>query len=92
MYRTSVMSKSKHRGPTMLHAVHMRSVHERKVIICNELGQPIGPVTAEKDVVGEFSRFLGTIARNYDYAPLTHTSWHKVPHKDRIWQYVLVSF
>ncbi|XP_035834063.1 uncharacterized protein LOC110885587 [Helianthus annuus] len=87
-----VTSKSKSRGPTMLHVVHMQSIHERKVIKCNKYGQPIGPETAEKDVAGEFSRFLGTIARNYDYAPLTYASWHKVPNKDRIWQYVLEKY
>ncbi|KAL4564766.1 hypothetical protein LXL04_028837 [Taraxacum kok-saghyz] len=43
----------------------------------------------EDDVVGKFSRFLGTIARTHSYAPLTCASWHKVPHKDKIWEYVL---
>ncbi|CAH1427131.1 unnamed protein product [Lactuca virosa] len=28
-------------------------------------------------------------ARTHSYAPLTCTSWHKVPHKDKIWEYVL---
>ncbi|CAH1428093.1 unnamed protein product [Lactuca virosa] len=32
---------------------------------------------------------LGTIARTHSYAPLICTSWHKVPHKDKIWEYVL---
>lgn len=74
----------------MMHLVHTRK--EREVIICNEFGQPIGPTTTEKDIVGKFSRFLGTIARNYSYAPLTYNSWHKVPNKDKIWEYVLVRF
>ncbi|KAI3754181.1 hypothetical protein L1987_53959 [Smallanthus sonchifolius] len=47
-------------------------------------------VTEEKDIVGKFSQFLGTIARNHNYASLIHNSWHKVPHKDKIWEYVLV--
>ncbi|KAL2943864.1 Telomere length regulator protein rif1 [Bienertia sinuspersici] len=37
------------RGPTMLHKVHMRSFEKREAIILNEFGQPIGPVTPEKD-------------------------------------------
>ncbi|KAL2902349.1 Cortactin-binding protein 2 [Bienertia sinuspersici] len=49
----------------MLHKVHMRSFEKREAIILNEFGQPIGPVTPEKDTVGEFSRFLGIIARDY---------------------------
>ncbi|KAL2943723.1 Multicopy suppressor of chk1 protein 1 [Bienertia sinuspersici] len=49
------------RGPTMLHKVHMRSFEKREAIILNEFGQPIGPVTPEKDTVGEFSRFLGQL-------------------------------
>ncbi|KAL8230183.1 hypothetical protein R6Q59_000468 [Mikania micrantha] len=85
-------SESKKRGPTMLHLVHTRKVDDREVIICNEFGQPVGPVTKEKDVVGRFSRFLGTIARNHSYAPLIYNSWHKVPHKYKIWEYVLEKY
>ncbi|KAL4575690.1 hypothetical protein LXL04_011774 [Taraxacum kok-saghyz] len=84
----TVISTSKKRGPTMLHDVHTRNAKQREVIICNEYGQPVGPVT-ENDVVGKFSRFLGTIAHTHSYAPLTCASWHKVPHKDKIWEYVL---
>ncbi|KAL8255284.1 hypothetical protein R6Q59_033505 [Mikania micrantha] len=90
--KASGISQSKKRGPTMLHVVHTRKVDDREVIICNEFGQPVGPVTNEKDVVGRFSRFLGTIARNQSYAPLIHSSWHKVPHKDKIWDYVLEKY
>ncbi|KAL8214100.1 hypothetical protein R6Q57_003549 [Mikania cordata] len=86
--KTSI-SESKKRGPTMLHLVHTRKVDDREVIICNEFGQLVGPVTKEKDVVGRFSRFLGIIARNHSYAPLIYNSWHKVPHKYKIWVYVL---
>ncbi|KAL8202030.1 hypothetical protein R6Q57_011177 [Mikania cordata] len=81
--------ESKKRGPTMLHVVHTQKVDDREVIICNELGQPVGPVTNEKDIVGRFSRFLGTIACNHSYALLIHSSWHEVPHKDKTWEYVL---
>ncbi|KAL8263568.1 hypothetical protein R6Q59_021698 [Mikania micrantha] len=83
------ISKTKKRGPTMLHDVHTRIEDEREVIICNEFGQPVGPVREGKDVVGKFSRFLGTVARNYSHAPLIHSSWQKVPHKEKIWEYVL---
>ncbi|KAJ0578411.1 putative transposase, Ptta/En/Spm, plant [Helianthus annuus] len=90
--KTIEISKTNKRGPTMLHLVHTRKVNEREVIICNEFGQPVGPATKEKDIVGKFSRFLGTIARNHSYAPLTYSSWHKVPHKDKIWEYVLEKY
>ncbi|KAD7117508.1 hypothetical protein E3N88_04776 [Mikania micrantha] len=76
----------------MLHVVHTRIEDEREVIICNEFGQPVGPVREGKDVVGKFSRFLGTIARNNTHAPLIHSSWQKVPHKQKIWEYVLEKY
>ncbi|KAL2893868.1 WD repeat-containing protein pop1 [Bienertia sinuspersici] len=80
------------RGPTMLHKVHMRSFEKREAIILNEFGQPIGPVTPEKDIVGEFSRFLGTIARDYGTAPLLHKTWKLVPSKEKTWEYVLTKY
>lgn len=78
----------------MMHGVQLRKPNEREIIKCNEFGQPIGPKTAEKDTVGQFSQFLGTIARNYDNAPLTYNSWHKVPEKekDKMWEYVLEKY
>ncbi|XP_021732623.1 uncharacterized protein LOC110699414 [Chenopodium quinoa] len=79
------------RGPTMMHKVHMRPFENREAIILNEFGQPIGPVTPEKDTPGEFSRFLGTIARDYGYVPLIYNSWHYVSNKEKMWEYVLVS-
>ncbi|KAL2904533.1 putative carboxylesterase 1 [Bienertia sinuspersici] len=78
------------RDPTMLHKVHMRSFEKREAIILNEFGQPIGPVTPEKDTVGEFSRFLGTISRDYGTAPLLHKTWKLVPSKEKMWEYVLL--
>ncbi|KAL8232734.1 hypothetical protein R6Q57_002512 [Mikania cordata] len=71
------ISKAKQRGPTTLHDVHTRIEDEREVIICNEFGQPVGPVREGNDVVGKFSRFLGTVACNYSHAPLIHSSWLK---------------
>uniref|UniRef100_A0A803N453 Uncharacterized protein n=1 Tax=Chenopodium quinoa TaxID=63459 RepID=A0A803N453_CHEQI len=73
----------------MMHKVHMRPLENREAIILNEFGQPIGPVTPEKDTPSEFSRFLGTIARDYGYAPLIYNSWHYVPNKENTWEYVL---
>ncbi|KAL8255312.1 hypothetical protein R6Q59_033533 [Mikania micrantha] len=90
--KTKDTLKFKKRGPTMMHLVHMRKFNEREVIICNEFGQPIGPVTKEKDIAAQFYRFLGTIARNHSYASLVHSSWHKVPHKEKIWDYVLEKY
>ncbi|GJZ28126.1 hypothetical protein Tco_0572773 [Tanacetum coccineum] len=40
-------------------------------------------------LVDEFFWFLGTIARNASYAPLTYNSWPKVPNKEMMWKYVL---
>uniref|UniRef100_A0A803MUH1 Uncharacterized protein n=1 Tax=Chenopodium quinoa TaxID=63459 RepID=A0A803MUH1_CHEQI len=80
------------RGPTMMHKVHMRPFENREAIILNEFGQPIGPVTPEKDTPGEFSRFLGTIARDYGYVPLIYNSWHYVSNKEKMWEYVLTKY
>ncbi|KAL2921266.1 WD repeat-containing protein pop1 [Bienertia sinuspersici] len=71
-----------------------RAIKELQIqaIILNEFGQPIGPVTPEKDTVGEFSRFLGTIARDYGTAPLLHKTWKLVPSKEKMWEYVLTKY
>ncbi|CAH9078836.1 unnamed protein product [Cuscuta europaea] len=47
-------------------------------------GQPIGPTPA---VIREFSRFLGTMARDSKLAPLNYVTWHKVPQTklDNMW-------
>ncbi|KAJ8426257.1 LOW QUALITY PROTEIN: hypothetical protein Cgig2_030551 [Carnegiea gigantea] len=75
----------KHRGPTMLFEVHARKMEDRVVVLFNDKGQPIGPTDK---VVNEFSKFLGTIAHDYTWAPLIDTNWSKVPHKDEMWGYV----
>ena len=74
----------------MMHDVHVRGFDARETIVCNKFGQPIRPVTKEKDTVCQFSRFLGTIARNASHVPLTYKSWPKVPNKEMMWKYVLV--
>ncbi|GJT37722.1 transposase, Ptta/En/Spm [Tanacetum coccineum] len=91
MEKAAILTSRK-RGPTMMHGIHVRMSNARENINCNEYGQPVGPVTEEKDIVGKFSRFLGTIARTYSYAPLTCSSWRKVPHKDKMWEYVLEKY
>uniref|UniRef100_A0A803N611 DUF4218 domain-containing protein n=1 Tax=Chenopodium quinoa TaxID=63459 RepID=A0A803N611_CHEQI len=70
------------RGPTMMHKVHMRPFEKREAVT-------IGPVTFEKDIPGEFTRFLGTIARDYGSAPLIYKSWCYVPNKEKMREYVL---
>ncbi|KAL2943752.1 Fructose-1 6-bisphosphatase cytosolic, partial [Bienertia sinuspersici] len=76
----------------MLHKVHMHSFEKREAIILNLFGQPIDLVMPEKDTVGEFSRFLGTIARDYGTAPLLHRTWKLVPSKEKMWEYVLTKY
>ncbi|GKA24414.1 hypothetical protein Tco_0710447, partial [Tanacetum coccineum] len=88
-YRILAISTTKKRGPTMMHGIHVREFDARETIVCNKFGQPIRPVTKERDIVGQFSWFLGTIARNASYAPLTYSSWSKVPDKEMMWKYVL---
>ncbi|KAL2921982.1 Neurogenic locus notch-like protein 1, partial [Bienertia sinuspersici] len=64
--------------------VHARKWEDRVAIYCNDKGQPIGP----KKAWNELTRFLGTIAHDYNWAPLTYTNWQKVSDKDKIWEYV----
>ncbi|KAL2897032.1 tRNA pseudouridine synthase B [Bienertia sinuspersici] len=76
----------KHRGPTKKTDIHARTLEERTPIILNCYGQPIGPT--QKDVK-DLSRFLGTIARTTEFAPLNYVDWPSVPTHDQIWEYVL---
>ncbi|KAL2926220.1 Proto-oncogene tyrosine-protein kinase ROS [Bienertia sinuspersici] len=55
-----------------------------EVHACKFEDRPIGPKKARN----ELTRFLGTIAHDYNWAPLTYTNWQKVPDKDKIWEYV----
>lgn len=50
--------------------VHARTWEQRVPIYCNGLGQPVGP----ENVVKELGKFLGTIARDQTWAPLTYTN------------------
>ncbi|CAH9095149.1 unnamed protein product [Cuscuta epithymum] len=78
-------------GPTVMAEVHNRKIEERPIIILNEVGQPIGPTP---DLVREFSRFLGTVARDSELTPLNYVTWHNVPQHnlDNIWDYVMEKY
>uniref|UniRef100_A0A803MDX0 Uncharacterized protein n=1 Tax=Chenopodium quinoa TaxID=63459 RepID=A0A803MDX0_CHEQI len=75
------------RGPTMCKDVHEWTLEERKPIVLNEMGKPIGP---DDKTVNTFTRFLGTLARNSSLASLNKISWHYVPDKEQIWSYVKI--
>ncbi|KAL2921343.1 Reticulocyte binding protein 2-like protein b [Bienertia sinuspersici] len=79
----------KHRGPTKKTDIHAHTLEERTPIILNCYGKPIGPT--RKDVK-DLSRFLGTIARTTEFAPLNYVNWPSVPTHDQIWEYVLEKF
>ncbi|KAL2942696.1 Reticulocyte-binding protein 2-like protein a [Bienertia sinuspersici] len=79
----------KHRGPTKKTDIHARTLEERTPIILNCYGQPIGPMPTD---VKDLSRFLGTIARTTEFAPLNYVDWPSVPTHDQIWEYVLEKF
>uniref|UniRef100_A0A803LWF3 Uncharacterized protein n=1 Tax=Chenopodium quinoa TaxID=63459 RepID=A0A803LWF3_CHEQI len=72
----------KGRGPSKLTNVYARKWEDRVVIRCNDEGKPIGPKRSE------LTRFLGTIAHDHKWAPLTYISWQKVPIKEKIWKFV----
>ncbi|GJR19718.1 hypothetical protein Tco_0968245 [Tanacetum coccineum] len=40
----------------------------------------------------DLQKKAGTIARNASYAPLTYSSWSKVPDKEMMWKYVLEKY
>uniref|UniRef100_A0A803MY38 Uncharacterized protein n=1 Tax=Chenopodium quinoa TaxID=63459 RepID=A0A803MY38_CHEQI len=80
-----VVPKKKGRGPTNLFDVHARKWEDRVAIYCNDKGQAIGPEKARK----ELTRFLGTIAHDYNWAPLTYTNWKQVPNKEKIWEFMI---
>ncbi|KAL2937912.1 Zinc finger MYM-type protein 5 [Bienertia sinuspersici] len=69
--------------------IHARTLEERTPIILNCYGQPIGPTPKD---VKDLSRFLGTIARTTEFAPLNYVDWPSVPTHDQIWEYVLEKF
>jgi len=68
----------------------MQNVHgwsESKLIVLNELNQPIGPT---KEVVSELGSFLGTLARNGTFCPLNVFNWKMLKTHDDMWNYIKV--
>ncbi|KAG8368847.1 hypothetical protein BUALT_Bualt15G0089300 [Buddleja alternifolia] len=75
---------SRGRGPT----IDIAEEGERIPITTNAQGQPVGP-QAQK-----LTTFLGTLARNGHYLPLTYLDWRAVPieTKEKMWEKVQLRF
>ena len=75
---------------TLCKNIHARSL-EKQVEVTFERGQVIRP--SDKFII-ELSFFLGIIARNLTFCPLTYTSWNALldDNKKCMWDYVNVSF
>ncbi|KAL6574731.1 hypothetical protein OROMI_012016 [Orobanche minor] len=69
------------RGKTRMEQVHNRE--EKKTITLNYLNQPVAD---NGKLLSEFSLFLGTTVRQF--VSLTCASWHQVPEKELLWEYV----
>ncbi|XP_058097140.1 uncharacterized protein LOC131242477 isoform X2 [Magnolia sinica] len=84
----SPSTKRKTRGPTRCFVVWNMREGQRIPIATNTLGQPVG------DNVSKLTNFLGTIARNGEFAPLTFSDWREVPveRKDYMWGLVMSKF
>ncbi|XP_058078419.1 uncharacterized protein LOC131226741 [Magnolia sinica] len=76
------------RGPTRCHQVWNMREGQRIFITTNNLGQPVN------ENASKLTNFLGTIARNGDYAPLTYSNWRVVPNekKDDMYELVMSKF
>ncbi|GER49445.1 regulator of Vps4 activity in the MVB pathway protein, partial [Striga asiatica] len=81
--------KKRTRGPSLCKDIHDRTIDDRSPIILNGLCQPIGP---DKATLDKFSRFLGSLARDSNLAPLNEVNWTHVRDKDKIWEYVKTKF
>ncbi|KAG5607973.1 hypothetical protein H5410_029465, partial [Solanum commersonii] len=75
-------TKKRQRGQTKMLAVHGR--HDRKLIVLNKAGQPVGP---SNDVVIQLSSFLGTLGRNATLCPLDIENWKFLDIKQDLWDY-----
>ncbi|KAL6582336.1 hypothetical protein OROMI_006350 [Orobanche minor] len=73
------------RGKTRMEQVHNRE--EKKTITLNYLNQPVAD---NGKLLSEFSLFLGTTVRQF--VSLTCASWHQVPEKELLWEYVKVHY
>ncbi|KAK1395382.1 hypothetical protein POM88_014438 [Heracleum sosnowskyi] len=69
------------RGKTKMNHVHNRA--EKKRITLNYLNQPVAD---DGKLLSEFTNFLGTTVRQF--VSLTCASWHQVPEKQLLWEYV----
>ncbi|XP_074341832.1 uncharacterized protein LOC141679226 [Apium graveolens] len=85
----SSTKSTRRRGPTKMNHVFTRRLDERPVI---NLNHDLQPVSKEKNVITEFSSFIGTIARLY--IPLDYVNWSKVPKaiKDGWWEYIKTKY
>ncbi|CAA0810866.1 Unknown protein [Striga hermonthica] len=83
------LKKKRTRGPSLCKDIHDRTLDNRLPIILNELCQPIGP---DKATLDKFSRFLGSLARDSNLAPLNEINWTHIRDKDKIWEYVKKKF
>ncbi|KAJ1380479.1 putative transposase, Ptta/En/Spm, plant [Sesbania bispinosa] len=66
-------------------------MEEREEVTFNAEGQPVGP---NNEAVSNLSLFLGTMARNAAFCPLTYTSWKALPNENKkeIWNYTNKKF
>lgn len=71
------------RGGSQMQSVHGRS--ERKLIVLNDLNQPIGP---PESIVKELGSFLSTLARNRTFCPVNILDWRKLKTHDNMWNYI----
>ncbi|KAF7839539.1 putative transposase [Senna tora] len=88
---TKGTSKKRTRGQTSCKNIHARSIEEREEVILNDDGQPIGP---REKTVKDLSLFLGTMARNSTFCPLTYTNWKALPSdlEGHMWKYINAKF
>ncbi|KAM0036203.1 putative chromatin remodeler Bromodomain family [Helianthus debilis subsp. tardiflorus] len=85
---TNIQKKRQGRGRGPTRCLKLLNTAGRVKIITNDLGQPVG---REASLL---TSFLGLTARNGNLAPLTYSSWSKVPeeNKENMWQKVLTKF
>lgn len=66
---------------------HIHNTSEKKRITLNYLNQPVAD---NGKLRAQFSSFLGTTVRQF--VSLTCASWHQVPEKELLWEYVKVKY
>ncbi|XP_059653575.1 uncharacterized protein LOC132300493 isoform X2 [Cornus florida] len=84
---SNLQKKSRGRGPTRCLDL-WNGDGDRISVTTNELGQPIGSEAPK------LTSFLGTIARNGHFAPLTYVTWRALPDmkKENMWLQVQSKF